>query len=230
MDEIRAIAAQHSIPVIEDAAQALGATYRGRFIGCDGDFSIFSFQAVKLMTTGDGGMLTFKNAGLDPVARRLRWFGIDRVKKQKGIWENDITEVGYKYQLTDIGAALGLAGLEEFDEILTYRAMLYQRYVANLRGLSHVTIVDDFDPRKGHAAWLFTILVERRQDCQLKLRSERIESARIHYRNDRYSIFNCKEEFPRMDSIDGKYLCVPIHTKMSTADVDRICDLLKAGW
>jgi dTDP-4-amino-4,6-dideoxygalactose transaminase len=90
--------------------------------------------------------------------------------------------------------------------------------------------VDDFDPRKGHAAWLFSIMVERRWDCQLKLRGERIESGQIHYRNDRYSVFNCKEEFPGMDSIDDKYLCLPLHTKMATADVDRICDVLKAGW
>jgi perosamine synthetase len=230
MDEIWALAAEHSIPVIEDAAQALGATYRSRPMGCDSEFTIFSFQAVKLMTTGDGGMLTFKNSSLDAVARRLRWFGIDRALKHKGVWKNDITEIGYKYQLTDIGAALGLAALEEFEQILELRTTLYQRYVANLRDLSHVRIVDDFDARKVHAAWLFSILVERRRDCQLKLRGEGIESGQMHYRNDRYSVFSCNEEFPRMDSIDGNYLCLPLHTKMNAADVDRICDVLKAGW
>jgi len=61
-------------------------------------------------------------------------------------------------------------------------------------------------------------------------RSERIESVWIHYRNDSYSIFNCKDEFPRMDAIEGKYLSLPMHTKVSTADVDRICGVLKSGW
>src|SRR5262245_47335987 len=114
MDEIWGIANEFSIPVIEDAAHALGATYRERAMGCSSDFTIYSVQAIKHLTTGDGGMLTFKNERLDPIARRLRWFGIDRTQKQKGIWENDIKEIGYKYQLTDVGAALGLAGLEEF--------------------------------------------------------------------------------------------------------------------
>src|SRR5205807_2611438 len=101
----------------------------------------------------------------------------------------------------DIGAALGLAGLEEFDETLRHRRALYERYLANLKNTSHVRIVDDLDPRKRHAAWLFTILVERRSECQLRLRSRKIESSQTHFRNDRYSVFNCREEFPNMDSI-----------------------------
>jgi dTDP-4-amino-4,6-dideoxygalactose transaminase len=132
--------------------------------------------------------------------------------------------------MTDIGAAIGLAGLEEFDETLAYRRALYGRYLENLRGVSHVRIVDDFAANKAHAAWLFSIIVERREQCQLKLRSRRIESAQTHFRNDRYSIFGCSDEFPGMDSIDDDYLAVPLHTKMSIADVDRICSVLREGW
>lgn len=230
MDAIGALAAQYSIPVIEDAAHALGATYAGVPIGAISDFTTYSFQAIKQLTTGDGGMLTFKDASLEQKSRRLRWFGIDRTLKQKGIWENDITEVGYKYQMTDIGASIGLAGLEEFDDTLAHRRSLYKRYVENLRGVSHVEIVDDFAAIKTHAAWLFTIIVERREQCQLKLRSRRIESAQTHFRNDRYSIFGCTDEFPGMDSIDDDYLILPLHTKMSPADVDRICGVLEEGW
>jgi perosamine synthetase len=132
--------------------------------------------------------------------------------------------------MTDIGAALGLAALEEYDQTLAYRRALYRRYVANLKDVADVRIVDDFDSRKHHAAWLFTVLVEKRKDCELKLRGERIESGQAHYRNDRYSIFDCREEFPQMDSIDENYLILPLHTKMSEADVDRICEVLKSGW
>jgi dTDP-4-amino-4,6-dideoxygalactose transaminase len=230
MDAVGALAAQYSIPVIEDAAHALGATYGGVPIGAVSEFTTYSFQAIKPLTTGDGGMLTFKNASLEQKSKRLRWFGIDRTLKQKGVWENDITEIGYKYQMTDIGASIGLAGLEEFDDTLAYRRMLYSRYLENLRGVSHVKIVDDFSARRTHAAWLFTIIVERREQCQLKLRSRRIESAQTHFRNDRYSIFGCSDEFPAMDSIDDNYLAVPLHTKMSIADVDRICNVLREGW
>ena len=230
MAEIRALADEHSIPVIEDAAHALGARYDGKPVGALSEFTIYSFQAIKHLTTGDGGLLTFLDERLAAQARRLRWFGIDRSDKQKGIWENDIGEIGYKYQMTDIGAAIGLAGLEEIDETLRFRRSLYQRYVANLKPVPHVRIGNDFDPRKVHSAWLFTILIERRIECQMKLRSRRIESGQTHYRNDRYTVFGCTDEFPAMDSIDDKYLILPLHTRMTLDDVDYICDVLKAGW
>jgi len=230
MAEIRALADQYGIPVIEDAAHALGATYDGKPVGALSEFTMYSFQAIKHLTTGDGGLLTFLDNDLAPLARRLRWFGIDRTDKQKGIWENDITEVGYKYQMNDIGAAIGLAGLEEFNETLAYRRSLYARYLENLKGASGLRIVDDYDPRKGHAAWLFTVIAERRLDLQLKLRSRGIESAQTHYRNDRYSVFGCKDHFPNMDAIDDDYLILPLHTKMSLADVDRIGATIREGW
>jgi len=230
MADIQSLAAEHSIPVIEDAAHALGARYDGKPVGAISEFTMYSFQAIKHLTTGDGGLLTFLDPALAPTARRLRWFGIDRSDKQKGVWENDIWEIGYKYQMTDISAAIGLAGLDEIDETLRYRRSLYRRYVSNLKEVPHVRIVDDFDPRKEHAAWLFTILVDRRIDCQMKLRSRRVESGQTHYRNDRYAVFKCDDPFPAMDSIDDNYLILPLHTRMRPEDVDYICDVLKEGW
>jgi perosamine synthetase len=230
MDEIKAIAKQHGIPVIEDAAHALGAKYKGEYIGNLTEYTMFSFQAIKHLTTGDGGMLIMQNTDQLTKAQKLRWFGIDRSHKQKGIWENDIVDIGYKYQMTDISAALGLAGLEEYADTLQFRQTLYQRYMDNLKTCADVRIVNDHSPDKEHAAWLFTIFVKDRVNCQLKLRSNRIESAQTHYRNDRYSIFNCHEHFPNMDVIDDEYLVLPLHTHMTLQDVDYICDVLKSGW
>ena len=104
MNELHEIAAKYGIPVIEDAAHAIGATYNGIPIGAVSDFTMFSFQAIKHITTGDGGLLTIKDSSLLEKSKRLRWFGIDRAAKQGGIWENDIYEVGYKYQMTDLAA------------------------------------------------------------------------------------------------------------------------------
>lgn len=230
MNEIHALAKIFGIPVIEDAAHALGAKYDGKWIGTLSDYTMFSFQAIKHLTTGDGGLLTFLNSKDEGLARRLRWFGIDRQDKQKGIWENDIQEIGYKYQMTDLGAAIGLAGLEEFDQTLKHRQDLYKRYVINLKDFIDVSIVDDFDPKKTHAAWLFTILVKNREDLQKKLRLNGIESGQTHYRNDRYSIFNCDETFYNMDILDNDYLILPLHTKMSMDDVDYICSVIQSGW
>jgi dTDP-4-amino-4,6-dideoxygalactose transaminase len=132
--------------------------------------------------------------------------------------------------MTDIGAAIGLAGLEEFDETLKFRQSLYRRYIDNLINFSEVKIVDDFDQNKEHGAWLFTILAKNRLALQFKLRKYGIESGQTHYRNDRYSIFNCKDQFPNMDKIDDNYLILPIHTKMKLEDVDRICSIIREGW
>ena len=231
MAEITALAKEYNIPVIEDAAHALGAAYDGQWVGNISDYTMYSFQAIKHLTTGDGGLLTFKDASLEPLAKRLRWFGINREDKQKGIWENDIKEVGYKYQMTDIAAAIGLAGLEEILGVLVYRRILYAQYLDGLKNIKGLQIVDDFNPIKRHAAWLFTVLAEDRLGLQKMLRANGVESGQTHYRNDRYSVFGCKgQEFPGMDSIDDKYLILPLHTKVTEEDVDRICDLIKRGW
>ena len=233
MDELQAIADEWNIPVIEDAAHAVGAKYKGMSIGSISDFTMFSFQAIKHITTGDGGMLIVKNKELIDKAERVRWFGIDRKAKQAGIWENDITEIGYKYQMTDIAASMGIASLQEFDEVSSLRKKLFRVYCEELTGFDRVKIVgNDFDDRE-HAAWLFTVIVEDRYSLQEKLRENKIESNQVHFRNDRYSIFNDftnGKEFPNMDQIEDKYLVLPLHTLMNENDVRRVCSVIKSGW
>ena len=89
MEELQKLATKYRIPIIEDAAHAMGAKYKNKPIGSISDFTTFSFQAIKHFTTGDGGMLSIKNRKLLNKAKRIRWFGINRENKQKGIWDND---------------------------------------------------------------------------------------------------------------------------------------------
>jgi dTDP-4-amino-4,6-dideoxygalactose transaminase len=231
MDELQRIADEHKLVVIEDAAHALGATYKGKSIGEISDFTMFSFQAIKHLTTGDGGMLTIKDKDLLPKAQRVRWFGIDRSAKQMGIWENDIKEVGYKYQMTDISAAMGLAALEEFSETLALRKKLFKKYEELLVGIDGLEFIGGNCTDREHAAWLCTVLADRRLDLQKKLRENNIESGQVHFRNDRYSIFGGRStNFPNMDKIEDKYLVLPLHTKMTEADVTRVCSVIRSGW
>jgi perosamine synthetase len=199
MTELQAIARRWNIPIIEDAAHAVGATYKGDVIGSISDFTIFSFQAIKHITTGDGGMLTFQDDGeLLEKAKRLRWFGIDRSAKQMGIWENDIREVGYKYQMNDIAAAMGLAAIEEIDAILRLRRSHLARYEELLSGVPGMEFVGGGYTDREHAAWLCTVLAEDRAGLQKQLRVNNIESGQVHYRNDRYSIFGGRRsEYPQ---------------------------------
>ena len=233
MDELQLIADNWDVPIIEDAAHAVGAKYKGVDVGSISDFTMFSFQAIKHITTGDGGMLIIKNKDLVDKAERIRWFGIDRKSKQAGIWENDITEVGYKYQMTDIAAAMGIASLSEFDEQSKLRKELFETYEAELANCDRLKVVGGGFSDREHAAWLFTVLVEDRYTLQQKLRENGIESNQVHFRNDRYSIFNEFTEgksFPNMDKLEDNYLVLPLHTKMSKDDVKRVCKVIKVGW
>lgn len=231
MAELQSIAREHNLALIEDAAHAVGAAYQGASIGSISDFTMFSFQAVKHITTGDGGMVVMKNPDLIEKARRLRWFGIDRKAKQGGIWQNDIKEVGYKYQMTDIAAAMGLAALAEIDETLALRRRLFTTYERGLAGIPGVTLVGAQRPDRVHGAWLCTVLAENRVQLQAKLREQNIESAQVHYRNDRYSILGGRRpDYPNMDAVEDRYLVLPLHTKMSLADVERVCRVIRSGW
>jgi dTDP-4-amino-4,6-dideoxygalactose transaminase len=236
MEPIRNLASEYGIPVVEDAAQALGADQGGVPVGALADFGAFSFQAIKHITTGDGGMLSVADKSLVDLATRMRWFGIDRRAKQSGVWENDITEVGYKYQMTDLAASLGLAGLEDLFMILEKRRRLFQKYVVELAEQPRVQVVGAeafMRNPESHAAWLMTILVDGSLDAlRAKLRESGIESNPVHYRNDRYSVFRnlAEGQTPQMDKIDGRYLCLPLHMEMDEDDVIRVSRLICEGW
>ncbi len=229
LNEIHALAKKYKIPVIEDAAQALGAEYNGKKIGNISDFTVFSFQAVKHITTGDGGMLAIKNNKLLKKAKRIRWFGINREAKYKGTWENDIFEIGYKYQMTDLGASIGLEGLKKFNKIIQHRRNIFNIYRDILSKNKNIIFVNDDDKKKKHAAWVSTILSDRKDYLQKKLRQYKIETNQVHFRNDKYTIFknfikNCK--FPNMDAVENKYLVLPIHLKMNLGDAKYIANLI----
>jgi perosamine synthetase len=231
MAELQAIADEYGLKLIEDAAHALGAAYRGKSIGQISDFTMFSFAAVKNMTTGDGGMLIMRDASLLDKARRLRSAGTDRKAKQAGNWENDIFEIGYRYQTSDIAAAMGLAVLDEFDDVLAHRRSLLEHYEQELANLPGLSIIGAGHGDRTHAAWMCTILAENREALQKKLREHNIESSQVHYRNDRYSIFGGRrDDFPNMDAVEDKYLHLPLHTRMGHPDVERVCAAIRSGW
>ena len=171
MDALQKICKQKRIILIEDAAHALGAKYRKKPIGSISDFSTFSFQAIKHFTTGDGGMLTIKNNQLEDKAKRIRWFGIDRKKKQQGIWKNDVHEVGYKYQMTDLSATMGCDALKDFNKIYKHRKKIYYTYLQELSPNNKVKCIHDYDKKK--RTWCLVIY----NSCEQQgLRSKKIKT------------------------------------------------------
>jgi len=230
LDELKNIANYFGIPLIEDAAQAHGAMYKGQMVGSIADFTCFSFQAIKIITTGDGGMLTIKDHELEQKAKRIRWFGIDREAKLQDRWQNDITELGYKYQMTDIAASMGIEGLKLLRKTWMYHSLLFSVYEEELKGIPGITFIGD-DKDHTSACWLATVLVRDREKLKAKLAKHGIESNQVHYRNDIYSIFGGRvNDCPNMDILESQYLVLPMHFGLNVEDITNICKIIRRGW
>lgn len=163
MDEILAIARQHKLAVVEDAAHAVGAEYRGRRIGVLGDAAAFSFYATKNMTTGEGGMVTSDDPALAERVRLLSLHGMSRDAwgryTDQGSWYYEVLAPGYKYNLTDIQAALGIHQLKKLEGFLGVRqryADLYRRHLAGVEGV----VLPAARPEVRHAWHLYPIRLE----------------------------------------------------------------------
>ena len=229
LKELNAIAKKRKIVLIQDAAQSLGAKYNNKSIVKYADYTIYSFQAIKQITSGDGGMLVFKDKNKLKKAYRIRWFGIDRLAKQGGTWENDIKEIGFKYQMTDIGASLLLESIKDFKKIWSHRRKLYKIYEKTLSKNSSIAIMDKKKSGTQHSNWLFTICLKRKDYLQKKLRQNGVETNQVHFRNDRYSIFKNftkGKKFKNMDLVENNYLVLPIHPKVKLSDAKRISNLI----
>ncbi|OON67331.1 DegT/DnrJ/EryC1/StrS family aminotransferase [Hymenobacter sp. CRA2] len=233
LDEIHAIAKKHGLLVIEDAAHAPGATYKGRAIGSISDFTCFSFQAIKHLTTGDGGALCCPDPANAREVFRRRWFSIDRANSpvsEIGERVYDLTDVGYKYHLSDYAAALGIANLEGFQERMTYRRQLVQQYEEGLRNVPGVTLFQHQADRES-AHWLFGFHVENRLEFIRALRAKGIVSSVVHDGIDKNTLFGGKrQELTKQRRFDETQIHVPLHDALTTEQVAFVIDTIKQGW
>ncbi|MDA9186924.1 aminotransferase class V-fold PLP-dependent enzyme [Candidatus Pelagibacter sp.] len=220
--ELNKLKKKYKLILIQDAAQSLGSKVGNKDITDFADFTIFSFQAIKHITSGDGGMLTFKDEKLLEKSRRIRWFGIDREKKQGGTWENDITEIGYKYQMTDIGARMLLDSIQDFSKIFSHRRKIFNIYKKELSKNKNIKVIDTTNKSLTNSYWLCTIILKKnRIKLQNYLRKLKIETNQVHFRNDRYKIFKKfvkNSKFPIMKKYENNYLVIPLNIKISTND------------
>lgn len=233
MDEINAIADEHNVAVIEDAAHALGAVYHGRPIGAVSRLTCFSFQAIKHLTTGDGGALCCLRSDDYHAASTRRWFGIDRdgaLPSILGEREFDIETVGYKYHMNDLAAAVGLGNLEGFPVRLARRRQIAARYRKELADVPGVELLREQDDRQS-AYWLFTVLVERREDFIRRLKDARIPASVVHLRIDRFRVFGgCREDLPGQAEFNERQAAIPMHAALSDGDVEYIVKTIRKGW
>jgi dTDP-4-amino-4,6-dideoxygalactose transaminase len=230
MDEILDIAKRRNLFVIEDAAHAVGAYYRGKPIGSLSDCTCFSFQAIKQITTVDGGMLIVKTQDNYKRAKLLRWYGIDREFTGDIYQKFNVKEFGYKYHMNDVTAAMLVVQLDDLPKVLARRAKIAKVYREGLKDVAGLELLENKDDRKS-GNWLFTIKVENRKGFMEKLSQHQIESSMVHIRSDVYPIFGGKRlDLPTMNKVEDKYVSIPLHCKLTDADVNRAVKVIRSGW
>jgi perosamine synthetase len=234
MDEIGQIAKEYGLVVIEDAAHAFGATYKGRKIGEISDFTCFSFQAIKHLTTGDGGAvcaLTDENVNK---LKKLRWFNIDRDDDKPDILGERVynsSAVGYKYHMNDIAASLGVGNLTTIDgKLLMHRYIANLDYRLRLKDVDGITLFNKQDDRIS-SDWLFGFHVERREDFIRMMKENGIPTSVIHLGIDKNNIFGgLDESLVNQRKFDKTQIHIPCHDGLNSEDVDRIITTIKKGW
>jgi len=233
MDEINAIAREHGLSVIEDAAHALGAIYKGRPVGSLSRFTAFSFQAIKHLTTGDGGALCCLDEQDYVEARRRRWFGIDRERDQPSILGErvyDLGEVGFKYHMNDLAAAVGLGNLPDISANLRRHREIARIYREQLTDVSGLKLLQAHTDRES-SYWIFTVLVERRDHFVWALKSRGIPSSVVHRRIDRNSVFGgLRSDLPGQTFFDEHQIALPVHPALIDDDVRNIVNAISKGW
>jgi dTDP-4-amino-4,6-dideoxygalactose transaminase len=232
LDEIMDIGKEAGVAVIEDAAHSIGSTYHGAPIGSHADYVCFSFQAIKTITTGDGGALVCRDADAHRLGRSLRWLGIDRERRQVNeynIADWDIVHAGYKFHMNDIAAVIGLGQLPHLEDVVTQRRANAQAFKNAFETLERVELLTERDDRSS-AYWLFTVFVDKQVDFIRHLGEKGIAASIVHRRNDQYTVFREYQnpDLPGLDAFTKRMVCIPVGPWLSESDRQHIIDVISA--
>ena len=224
---IQEISEKYNIPVIQDAAHALGSKFNGKKAGNHFPFTVYSFQAIKHLTTIDGGALQIQDKELYEKGKVIRWFGLD---KKLSRMENNITMQGYKYHMNNVNATVGLIQLENIEELV-------QKYITNgkyldekLKDVKGVELIQYY-PNTEPSYWLYTIKVENREAFIKKMADNGIMASELHKRSDSHTYLNdFNLELPNLDEFYSKMVHLPCGWWVTKEDCDKMIEVIKGGW
>lgn len=215
--------------IIEDCAQAWGATYRGARLGNHGNLCVFSFGALKTLTCGSGGMLVLPDDDLHERARSRRFYGINR-NSARAHGDYDVSEWGFRFYLNDVGAAIGLANLPAAAELLARHrenAAYYDKELAGLTGFELTERADDREP----SFWVYPAKVNNRASFMRKLADAGIATSLISRRNDAHTcVATSSTPLPGLNSVYERVVYLPTGWWLSEKDREHIVDTIRAGW
>jgi dTDP-4-amino-4,6-dideoxygalactose transaminase len=237
MDEIISISKKYGIKIIEDCAHALGSIYEKKYCGGIGTAGCFSFYPTKIITTGEGGMVTTNNQLIKKIVSGLRSHGmnvIPRIREKKGLWNYDIREIGYNYRLDEIRASLGISQFSRINTINKMRIRIAKKYDKKLQKIKGITIPKTFTNRN-HIFHLYTIKVAKdypytRNELFSMLNKNGIGSSvqytplhLLSYNKGKY----IKNSFPNANELKDQIISLPIYPTMKDKEIDYVISKLE---
>ncbi len=225
MDPIMDIAREHGLYVIEDAAEAHGAEYKGEKVGSIGEMGCFSFYGNKIITTGEGGMITTNNK---EIAEKITMLRDHAMSKDKRYWHDYI---GYNYRITNLQAALGLAQLEKIGKILEIKRKNANIYSSLLQGVTGITLPPEEKWAK-NVYWMYSVLIEddygiSRDDLMKKLNEEGIDSRPFFYPMHIMPPYRNAGNFPVAEVLSKKGINLPSSAKLNITEIEKICEIIR---
>lgn len=216
--------------IIEDCAHAWGSTYKNKLIGTHGNFSVFSFQAIKHLTTGDGGLVISPNINCHKQAKLLRWYGLDRTSNQDFRCAQNVKEFGFKFHMNDINATIGMENYPYIAGLIERNKENAKFYNDNLWNMSGVILPESESDRES-SHWIYTIMVRDRDNFVKKMKEKGIMVSQVHDRNDKHE---CLKEFraqlPGLDQIAKEMIAIPCGWWVTEKERAYIVNCIKEGW
>ena len=237
MDSLKEIAESYNLKILDDAAHAFPSTYKSHKIGAISDATAFSFYATKNLCTGEGGMLTTNDLELAEKVRRMRLHGIEGQTYGRKRWRYDVVCSGYKYNMSDICAALGRVQLQRSDEMLAKRQAIHQFYDQNLKELKGIRINPPCKYGSSYHLYVIEVLAEsglsRDQFVEEMYRHGIATSLHFiplyrlsHYRK-KYALQNSEKNYPNSEKIYKNMLSLPIYSSMTLRDAGDVVQAIK---
>lgn len=233
MDQLTAWAKAKGLKVIEDCAHTAGGKYQGKSLGTWGDIGCFSFEEKKCMTTGDGGMLTANDPELLKPLRHSRWIGINKDtweryelnelgEKQANHWYYEISDIGYKYNMNDLMATIGLVQLAKLDRMNRRREEIISRYLKGIAGNELVRSAIPYE-LKDSSYWAFIVRVQDRDRFILHMQSRGVSTG-VHYMPlTKHPLFvPYDQETPTADRIWRELVTLPLFADLTDDEADQV--------
>jgi dTDP-4-amino-4,6-dideoxygalactose transaminase len=217
--------------VIEDGAHSFGSKYRGKHLGNHGNIVMYSMQAIKHITSIDGGILTLPHQELYKRAKLQRWYGIDRDSNRKDFrCEADIEEWGFKFHMNDVCATVGIENLKHADDLIKKHQENAAYYDKTLKNIPGVTLLKRHTDRES-AFWIYSMLVENRDGFYDYMKKCGIVVSQVHERNDKHTcVKDYKSALPNLDRTIGKVVSIPVGWWVTKEEREYIANCIKKGW